>query len=59
MAKARRSATMDAPSKATLDVMSMEHPALTPLTWRREKIRIISLRKANKREETRYASAQA
>ena len=28
-------------------------------TWRQEKIRIISLRKANKREETRYASAQA
>ena len=33
MAKAQRSATMDAPSKATLDV-SMEHPALTPLTRR-------------------------
>ena len=28
-------------------------------TWRRENIRIISLRKANKREETRYAAAQA
>ena len=33
MAKAQRSATMDAPRKATLDV-SMEHPALTPLTRR-------------------------
>ena len=33
MAKAQGSATMDAPSKATLDV-SMEHPALTPLTRR-------------------------
>ena len=33
MAKAQRSATMDAPGKATLDV-SMEHPALTPLTRR-------------------------
>ena len=33
MAKAQRSATMEAPSKATLD-MSMEHPALTPLTRR-------------------------
>ena len=26
-------------------------------TWRRENIRIISLRKAKKKEETRYASA--
>ena len=33
MAKAQRSATMDAPGAATLD-MSMEHPALTPLTRR-------------------------
>ena len=33
MAKAQGSATMDAPRKATLDV-SMEHPALTPLTRR-------------------------
>ena len=33
MAKAQGSATMDAPSKATLDT-SMEHPALTPLTRR-------------------------
>ncbi len=33
MAKAQGSATMDASSKATLDV-SMEHPALTPLTRR-------------------------
>ena len=33
MAKAQRSATMDAPRKATLDV-SMQHPALTPLTRR-------------------------
>ena len=33
MAKAQGSATIDAPSKATLDV-SMEHPALTPLTRR-------------------------
>ena len=33
MAKAQRSATMDAPRKATLDV-SMEHPALNPLTRR-------------------------
>ena len=33
MAKLQGSATMDAPRKATLDV-SMEHPALTPLTRR-------------------------
>ena len=33
MAKAQRSATMDAPGAATLDV-SMQHPALTPLTRR-------------------------
>ena len=33
MAKAQGSATMDAPSKATLDV-SMQHPVLTPLTRR-------------------------
>ena len=33
MAKAQRSATMDPLRKATLDV-SMEHPALTPLTRR-------------------------
>ena len=33
MAKAQGSATMDAPRKAALDV-SMEHPALTPLTRR-------------------------
>ncbi len=33
MANAQGSATMEAPRKATLDV-SMEHPALTPLTRR-------------------------
>ena len=33
MAKAQGSTTMDAPRKATMDV-SMEHPALTPLTRR-------------------------
>ena len=33
MAKAQGSATMDMPRKATLDV-SMQHPALTPLTRR-------------------------
>ena len=33
MAKARGSATMDAPQKATLDT-SAEHPALTPLVRR-------------------------
>ena len=33
MAKARGSATMDAPGKAALDT-SMEHPALTPLVRR-------------------------
>ena len=33
MAKAQGSATMEAPRKTTLD-MSMEHPALTPLTRR-------------------------
>ena len=33
MAKAQGSATMEAPRAATLDV-SMEHPALTPLTRR-------------------------
>ena len=32
MAKAQVSATMNAPSKATLDV-SMEHPALIPRLW--------------------------
>ena len=33
MAKAQRSATMEAPRKATLDT-NREHPALTPLTRR-------------------------